>query len=107
VPRGKRKLYDQYLSSSIIEPKNQLPKKNIYLEERRDQMAHRYYYHTVLCEKRWDVVLKSLIREFNLGVNTIVKELYLRDDLLALLKDNATPPSALKKKYDFYNWTVS
>lgn len=101
--RGKQKLYNNIIPQSL--PKNgEEGKRNTALEERRDAMAHRYYFHANICRLRYDDCLMALSNEFFLQPNTIYKELELRLDLINQLVNTQTTTAELRKKYTFFNW---
>lgn len=101
--RGKQKLYN-HLVPEITPTAGVQSQRDIGLDKTRDKMAHRYYFHAVICRKRYDDCLNELHLEFDKQVDTIVKHLQLRLDLINSLTKNKTTTSELKKIYPFYNW---
>lgn len=103
--RGKHKLYNQLVPVSLPEAgkKNQ---RDTGLDKMRDKMVHRYYFHAFICRKRYDDTLNALHNEFDKQVDTIIKHLQLRDDLLHDLISKKTTTADLKNVYPFYNWVA-
>lgn len=105
--RGKQKLYNHLVESSVEQITGSQSKRNQCLEVRRDKMACRFYFHAVIRRLRYDDCLLNLHLEFDLMTNTIVKELETANDRINTLNSNKTTTAELRKMYPFYNWTAS
>lgn len=103
MQKGKQTLYNTLVASSVDTHADPL-KRNCSIDDRRDAMAHRYYFHAIINRLRYDDCLMSLQQEFFLQPDTIVKELHKRFDLINDLIDQKTTTSELRKKYPWYNW---
>jgi HD superfamily phosphohydrolase len=101
--RGKQKLYTKLVTTSIKQNGEQ-GKRNADIEDRRDAMAHRYYFHAIISRKRYDDCLLNLNKEFWIQPNTIITELQKRSDLINKLNRNKVTTAELRKKYPFFNW---
>ncbi len=100
--KGKQILYNTIVSPSPTESGEVGKRKNI--DDKRDAMAHRYYFHAVINRLRYDDCLHNLSKEFFLQPNTIVKELQLRYDTITQLDNDAITTAELRKRYPFFNW---
>lgn len=103
--RGKQILYNDIIPSSI-EELGKKSRRNTFIEERDDALAHRYYYHAHLCRRRYDDCLKSLSEEFFLSHNVIIQRLSKRTDLIKSLVSSNVAPVELRKLYGHFNWAV-
>lgn len=103
--RGKRKLFSELIPKNTVAVgvKSQ---RDTGLDNTRDKMAYRYYFHSYICRKRYDDCIAELHQEFDKQANTIIKNLDLRYDLIKELINNKTTTADLKKKYPFYNWAA-
>jgi hypothetical protein len=103
--RGKHTLYNTIVPE--VTPKMGVQsQRDTGLDKMRDKMAHRYYFHAVICRKRYDDCLNELYLEFDKQIDTIVKHLQLRLDLINHLTKNQTTTTELKRLYPFYNWVT-
>lgn len=79
-------------------------KRNIYVTERNDCMAHRFYYYYHILKKRFDVAVADMEKEFFISGSTIINCLTEGDanlkEIVALSPDKTT----LRKKYPHLNW---
>lgn len=105
MQRGKRTLHTN-LVPVIESPKGKEGQRNAFIEERRDMMACRYYFHAVICRRLYEDCLNLLQKEFCITTDWATKELLTRTDFLQELKQNNTSVSDFKKEYDHFNWTV-
>lgn len=103
MQKGKHKLYNAIVPQSVSSNGTQ-GQRNTGIDDRRDAMAHRYYFHATVSRLRYDDCLLNLQHEFFLQPDTIVKELQTRIDLLNILASNKTTTAELRRKYPFYNW---
>lgn len=103
MQRGKRTLYNTIVPKSIGNT-GELTKRDTNIEERRNAMAHRYYFHATICRLRYDDCLQNLHKEFFLQPDTIISELQSCFDVIKQLADDQTTTAELKKRYPFYNW---
>ena len=103
MERGKQTLYNNIVQKSIAST-GEKGQRNTSLDERRNAMAHRYYFHATINRLRYDDCLLNLSQEFFLQPDTIVKELLLRSDLISNLVKTKTTTAELRKLYPFYNW---
>ena len=101
--RGKQILYNPLVEKSLTTTGSK-SKRNTGIDDRRDVMAHRYYFHAVVNRLRYDDCLLNLKREFFLEPDTIVTELKKRLDLINQLIDDKITTAELRKKYSWYNW---
>ena len=105
MQRGKQKLYNTIVATSLPEPDQSL-KRNAGIEGRRDAMAHRYYFHATINRFRYDDCLVTRSQEFYLQPNTIVGELEQRFDVISALVKNKVTPLELKRLYPYFNWAA-
>lgn len=103
MTRGKKTLYNKLVSSAIADNPTPL-KRNTAIDDRRDVMAHRYYFHAIIQRLRYDDCLVALSREFFIQPDTIIKELHRRIDLINSLTENKTTTSELRRQYPWFNW---
>ena len=101
--RGKKTLYNSLIPEKTP-PAGVKSQRDTGLDNMRDKMAYRYYFHAFICRKRYDDTLNELYFEFDKQVDTIINHLKLRTDLIKALSANKTTTLELKKKYPFYNW---
>lgn len=105
MQRGKNKLYNN-LVPEFTSGVGQFKKRNTSIEARRDVMAHRYYFHAIMCRLRYDDCIINLHHEFFLQPNTVIRELELRLDLINQLVKQELNGGDLRKLYPWLNWTV-
>ena len=103
--RGKQTLYNHLVPISTPEAGVQ-NQRDTGLDKTRDKMAHRYYFHAVICRKRYDDCLTELYEEFDKQIDTIIKHLKLRLDLINDLTKKKTTTADLKRLYPYYNWVA-
>ncbi len=103
MSRGKQLLYNNIVPQSIAEG-GEKGQRNTGMDDRRDAMAYRYYFHATINRFRYDDCLRQLHREFFLQPNTIVGELLQRNDLISQLIISKTSVAELRQRYPFYNW---
>lgn len=103
IERGKQTLYNNLVETSLSVVDEKL-KRNTGIADRRDAMAHRYYFHATINRLRYDDCLLNLQREFYLQPDTIVKELLQRQELVTHLVNNKTTTAELRKLYPWFNW---
>lgn len=103
MKRGKQTLYNPIVPKLVTDAGSQ-GQRNAGIDERRNAMAHRYYFHATINRLRYDDCLLSLHQEFFLQPDTIVKELLLRNDLITQLARANTTTAELRRKYPFFNW---
>ena len=103
MERGKQILYNPIVRQTIAET-GEKGQRNTGIDDRRNAMAHRYYFHATINRLRYDDCLLSLQQEFYLQPDTIVKELLLRNELITQLAHAKTTTAELRKKYPFFNW---
>ena len=103
--RGKQKLYNNLVpeNTPTAGVKNQ---RNTFIDNRRIKLAHRYYFYVIICRKRYDDCINELSYEFDLGGNTIIKDVEEKYDLVKQLTQNQTTTADLKKIYPFFNWVA-
>ncbi len=105
--RGQQSLYNSLFPQAVLSELKNKSKRNVYLVERDDKLACRYYFHANIRRARYDDCLVELSAEFDLTHNVIMQRLQLRLDFLKKLVKDQTPLTVLKKKYPFYNWNVN
>lgn len=103
--KGKHKLYTTVVPSSIATAKKPNQKRNIYIEQRHDLMACRYYYHATICRLRYDDCLLQLSREFNLGAPTIIANLKLRLYAINTMVEQEIAAKELRSRYPWLDWS--
>lgn len=103
MQRGKQKLYNPIVATSLPEP-GQNHKRNTGIDGRRDAMAHRYYFHATINRFRYDDCLINLSEEFYLQPNTIVSELELRFELISQLVKEKVSVNELRRRYPYFSW---
>lgn len=101
--KGKQILYNSVVEE-ITPPAGVQSQRDTGIEKTRDKMAYRYYFHAVVCRKRYDDCLNQLHLEFDKQIDTIVNHLKKRLDLINHLTKNQTTTAQLKQKYPYYNW---
>lgn len=75
------------------------------IELRNQALLARYYYWSILCERRFDRVLQTLSKqEFFITENTIMRVLSDQDGYLKKLVDNKVPIEHLAKAFPEFNW---
>lgn len=104
--KGKQKLYNKVVPTSIVKSKGNYSARNTDIEARHDCMTARYYYYAVLLRKRYDDALEALEREWFLRPNQITTCLLKREELLLDLTDNKTTPKELKEMYPWFDWSL-
>jgi hypothetical protein len=103
MSRGKKILYNELVENSITTT-GEKSKRNNGIDDRRDAMAHRYYFYANINRLRYDDCLLNLQKEFYLQPDTIVSELKLRLDLINQLITDKITTAELRKKYSWFNW---
>lgn len=103
MERGKQILYNTIVPKSVSS-NGEKGQRNTGIEERRNAMAHRYYFHATINRLRYDDCLLNLQQEFFLQPDTIVKELLQRSDLITRLTLDKVTTAELRRLYPFYNW---
>jgi hypothetical protein len=101
--RGQQ-LYDAITTDAL--PLSQGRKRNTLLDQRDDALAHRFYYHAVLCRLRYDDCLANLAAEFFIDPAYIVRRLALRMDMIHSLKQSKTSVRDLSRIYAHWNWAT-
>jgi len=104
MQRGKNKLYNNVVPE-FTPGVGQYKKRNTSIEARRDVMAHRYYYHAIICRLRYDDCIINLHQEFFIQPNTVIRELELRLDLINHLVKQTLSTNELRKLYPWLNWS--
>lgn len=102
--RGQKALYEDLIPSSL-ETVGQKSQRNTFLDDRDEAMAHRYFFHTHICRKRYDDCLLELSREFYLSHNVITQRLLKKADLIKSLIQEDVPAQELRKKYPHFVWS--
>ncbi len=76
------------------------------VDERNNQLIHRYYYHAHIRCLKYELVLAALQKDFCLSATTVTALIASRsDDAQSLFK--AKPTTAhLIKKYPHFNWVA-
>ena len=105
MAKGEHVLYTSVVSSSLPKEKGEFQKQNMYLEQRHDTMACRYYYHASLCRLRYDDCLLQLSREFNLSTGTIVGYLKLRLYAINTMVEQEVTAQELRSRYPWFDWS--
>lgn len=80
-------------------------KRNIYVQERNDCMAHRFYYYYHLLKKRFDVAVADMENEFFISGSTIIAALTENDAKLKEVIAASPDRNALRKAYPHLNWS--
>lgn len=102
--RGKQSLYDSLFPSSVKDQSENKGKRNVFIEQRNDALACRYYYHAQIKRIRYDDCLLKLNQEFFLSPNVIVQCLTERTEFIKkLVVANATN-SVLSRRYPHFRW---
>lgn len=101
--RGKRILYDTIVPTITPEAGKQ-SQRDTALNSFRDKLAYRFYFHSVICRKRYDDCLNALHFEFDKQPDTLIKHLACRTELTTALTRNKATTADLKKVYPFYSW---
>ena len=103
--RGKKILHNDLVPKPKFK-KGEQGQRNAFLEERKDMMACRYYYHALLCAKTYEAAIFQLQKEFNVSADWATKNLLERSEYLREMRNNNITSLDLRKKYDWYNWKV-
>lgn len=103
MAKGKQLLYNTLVENSLTTT-GEKHQRNTGIEDRRDVMAHRYYFYANINRLRYDDCLLNLQKEFFLQPDTIVVELKLRLDLINQLIYDQITTAELRKKYNWFNW---
>lgn len=101
--RGENALYNDIIPNSIT-PVGQKSKRNAFIEERDDALAHRYYYYANLCRFRYDDCLVNLSKEFFLSHNVIIQRLGRRTDTIKRLVSENVGHLELRRLYGYFSW---
>jgi hypothetical protein len=78
--------------------------KGCFTDERDDALACRFFYWSRLMEKRYDVALVNLSKEFFLSETVISQRIMTRQAFLKRLREAETTVKELQKKYPFFSW---
>lgn len=78
--------------------------KGCFTDERDDALACRFFYWSHLLEKRFDIALVNLSREFFLSETVIGQRLMKRQDYLKQLRIDETTRKDLQKIYPWFSW---
>jgi len=103
MKRGKQVLYNSIVPQSVTEA-GEKGQRNTAMDDRRDAMAYRYYFHAIINRYRYDDCLIQLNKEFFLQPNSLVKELLHRNELISKLINSKTTTAELKHKYPYFSW---
>jgi hypothetical protein len=102
--RGQKALYTSLFPSSITSAPENKSKRNVYIDERDDAMACRYYYHAQLRRIRYDDCLVELYKEFFLSPNVITQRLMMRQEFIKKLITDKATRTHFRKKYPHFCW---
>src|SRR5665213_749910 len=69
------------------------------LAVRNEKLLHRYYYHSLILQYKYEQVLASLMGEFDLSESTLVQIIEKNTALIKLIRDKQLTRAQLKKKY--------
>lgn len=103
VQRGKQRFYDSLIECSLEPLGNE--RRNMLIDRRDRAIVARYYYHAKVLRKRWDDTMMSLVGEFYLSSEQIVKRMGMQEEYLLELINGKTDPGVLKREFDHYNWS--
>ena len=104
--RGQNALYNDIIPSPFPEASGEKIKRNNYMNERDEAMAHRYYYYAHLLRRNYTDCIFHLHQEFFLTTTVTIERLIAQNDCIKqLIKANLTPVE-LKKRYGYFNWSV-
>ena len=78
--------------------------KGCFTDDRDDALACRFFYWSNLLEKRYDVAIVNLSKEFYLSETVITQRLMKRQDFLKSLRMKDTTRRDLAKLYPHFNW---
>ena len=78
--------------------------KGCFTDERDDALACRFFYWSHLNEKRYDVALEKISKEFFISELVVGQRLMTRQDFLKQLRLDAVSRKEFQKRYPFFNW---
>jgi hypothetical protein len=72
------------------------------IAERNEHIMYRYYYYQKFTDKRWDVVVKLLRRQFYISETTITEIIMDNSARLKQIQNEQLTIRQLKERYEFF-----